>query len=154
MIYQDDDGMDEELKHYGCAFRSLAYYRDLRGGTWTKDELNALWRTAIAKGIISGDLNMDGDYDEVNELVIQSWQGLVDHLRLPLTAIEGHQPLSFPLPPKAFALCEWFNPATRFRHFVVGSKRPVAFDPIRNGSRTVREGHPVSLRVFVPKEAA
>ncbi len=142
MIYQTDKSLPKALQKYGCAFTALASYREFYGKVpWTARELADSWNSAIAKGIISGDLNGDGDMDDPGESTIQDWGRLIKHLGLPLV-YKGKAKLGT----KAdFAICAWLNPRTGFVHFVVGDKRPVFFDPIYPGSVTVKEGKPMEL---------
>lgn len=146
MIYQTDIRLPKPLQKYGCAFTSLAYFREAYlCKPWSADELAAAWNGAIAGGLISGDLNGDGDFDDAGEAMIQNWQSLANYLRLPLQYVGkfGHD---FPeTPRKHFSICAWKNDRTNFTHFVVGSTKPVEFDPIYGGSVTVREGYPRPL---------
>ena len=153
MIYQTDRRLDRNLNHIGCLFVSLAYYRPYRmGQDWTASELQEAWLEAIRLKAISPDLNGDGDLLDDGEGIVKDHNLLCKVLGLPLRYVDGHHPLDTPIPPGAYVITEWYNPATEFRHFVVGSKRPVQFDPIGGGSRTVREGYPVSLRIYEKAE--
>ena len=154
MIYQNDPIIIKkcpELHHYGCAFMSLAYYREhYLGYSWKADELIQLWNKARALNIISGDLNGDGDTDDGGECEIQDWTSLCNILELGLHNIPGHFSPKDPIIKGYYTICAWYNTITSFTHFVVGSTKPVEYDPIRGGSRTVREGHPkiTGARVF------
>ena len=154
MIYQTDRRLDRNLNHYGCYFVSLAYFRPFRmGHDWTASELQEAWLEAIRVGAITGDLNTDGDMDDDGEAVIVNPDLLCHVLGLPLKYKDGHFPLDTPIPEGAYVITEWYNPDTKFRHFVVGQRKPAQFDPIGGGSRTVREGYPVSLRIYERVEA-
>jgi len=146
MIYQTDPAMPKAAQKYGCAFVSLAFYRErYLHRPWKADELSAAWTGAIAGGIISGDLNGDGDMDDPGEATIQDWNKLAEYLNLPVQYL-GKFPLSHPLNRALhFAITAWLNPRTKFTHFVVGDQKPVEFDPIAGGSVTVREGAPREL---------
>lgn len=154
MIYQTDPRIQKArpyLAKYGCAFLSLAYYREkYEGIPWHVDGLIEAWDEAMRSGVISGDLNNDGDYDDGGECEIQNWTRLCNVLGVRLRNIEGHFSIDDPLITGYYAICAWYNPITKFTHFVVGTKRPVEFDPIAGGSRTVREGAPKKngLRIF------
>lgn len=150
MIYQTDKNLDSNMNHIACAFDSLAYFRErYQDRPWAAYELQKAWDGAIASGIISPDLNHDGDLLDQGEGEINDWQMLADYLRCKV------QFLGF-FPPGAkeregnFVIARWFNPRTNFRHFVVGDLKPVEWDPIQGGSVTVREGHVDSLRIFKP----
>jgi hypothetical protein len=66
----------------------------------------------------------------------------------------GHWPIGLVVDPdKAHIIAEWHNDNTGVTHFVVHAegvitREGVTYDPIEGGSRTVREGYPVSLRIF------
>lgn len=142
MIYQTDAKLPGPMRKYGCAFTALAYYRERhQGKPWTAYELGASWSKAIATGIVSGDINHDGDLDDAGEAEIQDWQALVDHLGLRLKFV-GKFPIGHPIAARVdhFTLTSWTNPKNGFVHWVVGDKRPVEFDPIYPGSITVRDG--------------
>jgi hypothetical protein len=154
MIYQNDPSIQRfcpELWHYGCAMLSLAYYREkYMNKPWLTRELMDIWNIAILKGIITGDLNLDGDMDDAGECEIADWNGLCRLLELNLESIPGHfSPVALPNP-HCYSICAWYNPNTKFTHFAVGTSKPVEFDPIMGGSRTVREGAPKEdgLRIF------
>lgn len=158
MIYQTDKALSREIQKYGCAFCSLAYYREKQGGpSWTARDLNAIWGLAKDQGIISGDLNGDGDTDDPGELEILNWNSLARLMGLPLRiltrpdsvgGITTHFPVGHPLAVGKFVIAQWFNPDTNFRHFVIGTSRPVEYDPIMGGSVTVREGYAETIRIF------
>jgi len=150
MIYQTDPAMDPRIQHYGCYFMSLAFYREkYMGHTWGAKELNALWQDAIDEGAISGDLNHDGDFDDAAQLDIVHPNALCELLGLPLRYIDGHFKPDAPEASGKYSIAAWYNPNTKFTHFVVGSGTGIVlFDPIGGGSRTVREGHVESLRLY------
>jgi hypothetical protein len=142
MIFQTDKLLPSAMQKYGCAFSALAYYRQrYQGKPWTASELGAAWTKAIVLGIVSGDLNHDGDLDDAREAEIQDWKALVTHLDLRLEYLgkfpQGHPTASRP---DSFVITSWTNPANGFVHWVIGDKRPVEFDPIFPGSQTVKNG--------------
>ena len=155
MVYQNDPIIVRncpEMWHYGCAYLSLAWYREKYDRKpWEAEELIKIWELARKKGIISGDLNKDGDIDDSGEGEIQDWTQLCSLLGIHLKNIPGHFAPDDPIVKGYYSICAWYNPITKFTHFVVGTKRPVEFDPISGGSRTVRNGYPKQdgLRVFV-----
>lgn len=142
MIFQTDRRLPAAMQKYGCAFTALAYYRERhQGKPWTADELGAAWTKAVALGIVTGDLNRDGDVDDSGEAEIRDWQALAQHLGLRLQYL-GKFPLGHPTAARAdsFVLTSWTNPTNGFVHWVIGDKRPVEFDPISPGSVTVKVG--------------
>jgi len=159
MIYQNDPRIKKArpyMAKYACGFMALAYYREkYQGSPWSLGELIDAWDIArpldpSLPGIISGDLNLDGDLDDGGECDIQNWGSLCNILGLRIRAIVGHFSPDDPMVKGNYTICAWFNPQTDFTHFVVGTHKPVEFDPIAGGSRTVREGSPLwdGLRVF------
>lgn len=142
MIFQTDPKLPGPMRKYGCAFTALAYFREkYQGKPWTAYELGASWDKAIIARVVSGDLNRDGDLDDGGEAEIHDWPALVDHLGLRLKFL-GKYPIGHPVAdrPDSFVLTSWTNPKNGFVHWVVGSKRPVEFDPIFPYSITVRDG--------------
>lgn len=158
MVAQNDPRLKKEIQKYGCYFLSLAYYREkYQGKPWSVDELNKAWDTAKAMGHISGDLNKDGDTDDAGELEILNASGLCILLGIALKVkhrmgddwkLTTHFPVDAPEANGCFVVTAWYNPDTKFTHFVVGSRKPVEFDPIAGGSRTVRDGYPKSIRIY------
>ena len=142
-IYENDGKVRPEAGRVGCYCLSIAHFHpDIDDGTF-----NAAWDSAIDRGYIDSDENL------VNP------QGFVDILgyMLKLRVDErgrSHYPLDTPIDPERVHLvAEWHNKNTGFTHFVVMdgkgiTKDHVSYDPIQGGSRTVREGYPVSYRIF------
>lgn len=148
MIYQTDKRLDDNLEHIGCAFDCVAYAREkYTTKRWTAEEFQAAWNGAIAAKIISGDSSGDGDLFDPGEGMIQDWGQLARFLGAPLQFIKRVDGPYIP-DDNEFVITAWYNPRTKFTHFVVGMTKPVEWDPIEGGSVTVREGYPVSHRVF------
>jgi len=148
MIYQTNSKLDNNLEHIGCAFDCVAYAREkFKGIPWTAEELQAAWIGAISAKIISGDSNGDGDLFDSGEGLIQDWGALARFLGAPIHFVKR---VDGPYDPgvNEFVISAWYNPRTKFTHFVVGMEKPVEWDPIEGGSVTVRGGSPVSHRVF------
>jgi hypothetical protein len=139
MIYQTQIS-DNNFEHLGCAFDSLAYAREKLGGkSWTIPELTSAWTGARAMGILDP------------TFTITDWQALTDYLKLPLRFLGKYDVNKVPVfhdGTKLFVITKWHNDRTNFDHFVIGQSRPVEWDPIEGGSITVKEGYPVSNRVF------
>lgn len=151
MIYQTNPRLRPEMNHFACAFDSLAYFRErYQNKPWTEAELQAAWDGAIKSGLISGDLNNNGIMgDTPEELVIQDWQKLANYLGCAVQYL-GKFTLDAPQWDGAFPIVQWYNRRTKFRHFVVGDRSPVQWDPIEGGSITVKEGVPLDVRLFKP----
>jgi hypothetical protein len=151
MLYQTDPRLNKYINKYGCYFMCLAYYREkYQGLKWNASAINEIWQYAIDYGYITGDLNLDGDFDDAGQLEIKNPNALCGLLGCGLRYVDGHFPIDSPLAQGCYTVTAWYNPRTRFTHFVQGSKRPVEYDPIEGGSITVREGAPKSdgLRIY------
>jgi hypothetical protein len=109
--------------------------------------LNTKWMEAIDKGIISGDLNKDGDMDDKKELEIQDHNKLLKHLNIPLRYL-GSFPPDIVINDSQYAIGEFYNKRTDFTHFVsLDSNKKVEYDPIKD-SVTVREGTLKTIRLY------
>ena len=68
-INQADTRLISPIQHYGCYFLTLAEASPI---IFKEDEgcqrLNGIWVKATELGIISGDINHDGDVDDDNDL--------------------------------------------------------------------------------------
>jgi len=136
MIYQTDPDLNNDFEHVGCAFDCVAYAREkFTGYRWTADQLNSAWAGTLTAGILSSDF------------VIQDWNLLANFIGAPLHFV-GRVDGPYIPGDNEFVITAWYNERTKFTHFVVGDTKPVEWDPIEGGSVTVREGSPVSHRVF------
>ena len=72
-INQADTRLISPIQHYGCYFLTLAEASPI---IFKEDEgcqrLNGIWVKATELGIISGDINHDGDVDDDGEAEIQN----------------------------------------------------------------------------------
>ena len=166
MFYQNDPAAPADFQHYACLFSCLLRSREtILGKAWGIADGVAAWKAARSAGIISGDLNGDGDFDDPGEDEIRKYPELFRLLGLPLREIAPESlglPLGFDhngasriLPViEALDLSRfWVIEAWRWKitHFVCGDgcgQRPVIYDPIRGGSLTVANGTIESLRIF------
>lgn len=140
------------------------------------DEIIAIKDKAFERGIISGDLNHDGDLDDAGEGEIQGdmlvkgqhingKDALAKLADVPLHYIGKIGITSYVWQPGHYCIGEYYNEWTAadgkkksFRHFVAINGREVAkrktdkevvtYDPIPN-SNTVANGKLVAVRVFV-----
>lgn len=150
IYYQNSPGMLPEIQNVGCAFMLPIYFRSAyQNEPMDIFSINASWEDARRLGIIN-----PPDHPS-NPLEIADWQRLLNLLGVKLRVIEyvqgdTHWPVSTPVTAGHFGFYAWYNPRTRFTHFVVGKERPVEYDPIKGGSITVREGAPKpdGLRLF------
>ena len=145
MIFQTDKGFDPVIQKYGCLFMCLAW---ASGKEYTPDELNRIWYHCIDKGYISGDLNRDGDMDDNGEAEILSHDGVAKELGSCLAYTNAHNSPTVNIPAGYYAIGAYYNPRTRFTHFVVINRdKEVVYDPIPH-SVTVREGYLKSIRIY------
>jgi hypothetical protein len=146
MIHQNDPDMLPDIQKEGCAYCALAYFGEkYQNQPWTAQALNSIWNIAKHNGII----------DSTN--TITNWQALCNLLGLHLKYVDGHFSIDSAKAQGCYTICAWYNPNTKFTHFVVGTSKPVEYDPIKSdigplyGSKTVREGYPKKedgLRIF------
>ncbi len=149
MVYQTDNLLANWIQHYGCTANGLAAYRDFcMGKPWRVHEWGASMHLAVDRGILSGDLNGDGDMDDPAESLIQDYQKLADHFGLPLKYLGKFDQSDFEkfYGPRYWVLVAWYNPRTKFTHWVIGNSKPVRWDSIKSGSVTVAEGTPYPLQ--------
>jgi hypothetical protein len=131
--------------HAACAFDILASFREfVQGKPWRAHEFAAAWHGAVDRGLISGDLNGDGDMDDPGEAVIQDWQKLVNFLGLPLEYLGKFDLVDYP---KFDTSAFWVLTAWKWKitHWVSGIRAPVFWDSIAGGSQTVANGAPQPL---------
>jgi len=149
MKHQTDSQLDHYINKYGCFFMCICYWINWQINKIepTYLELNAIWNNAIKLGIISGDLNHDGDMDDANEALILDKQKLLALAGIKLTASGSFGP-DQPIKDGQYAIGEFYNPRTKFTHFIViGSDKKAVYDPIFN-SVTYREGSLKTIRLF------
>jgi hypothetical protein len=167
MLHQNEPGIVPDAQHYSCRFNVIARAREVFGGRpWTCAQYNAAWEGARNAGIISGDLNKDGDHDDPGEDEILDDQRLFDYLGVPLRAVSVDAlgfptlldyrrirriaPTRAPFDPSRYWVAERW--VWRIGHFLQGDgtgKAAPIWDPIKGGSQTRARGHIESLRVWV-----
>jgi hypothetical protein len=134
MYYQNQDGMPDSLQHNGCYFMSLLYPRF---GELTQQQIIALWNQAHTLSFIN-----------IKDVIVDP-QWLVDFLKLGLHYVDQHFDPDTPVPPNTYVVEQWFNPDTRFFHFMKGDGLGnIEYDPIEGGSLTHRDGHLYSMRFY------
>jgi hypothetical protein len=112
------------------------------------DFLNTIWMSAIQKGIISGDINNDGDMDDGNELLVLDKNKLLILAGIDMKYLGSFDPKSVEKKSGVFFIGEFYNPSTRFTHFVgLDENLKCEYDPIAN-SNTVKNGFLKTVRVF------
>lgn len=168
MFYQNDEGAPKDFQKYACLFSVLYHSKEfIQGEIVHLDEAVLDWTRARERGLVSGDLNRDGDFDDVGEDEILDYNGLCLFLHLPIYfppqtklptplvslkkdihGVSRMAPTKDPWPQSYYVVERW---EWKYSHFVLGSgtgMRPVKYDPIRGGSYTVSNGKCADLRVF------
>lgn len=135
------------IQKYGCLFLCFAYKSPLRfEGKVGCLALNNIWETAEKKGIISGDLNHDGDYDEDNEAVILDHNKLASLFDIPVKYDDKHHAAEEKIPPSvSFIFGQFYWKSSHFT--VLNHKKEVEFDPTKN-SNTVKYGKLKTMRWY------
>lgn len=160
MFFQTDPFFGTYMNRYSCLFMVIAYARELYTPfRWTREGLKERWVEAIGNGtgigesIITGDLNKDGDMDDKGELEIRSHTALAILLESPIRMIpppgKEHFPATQPILKQQYAAGCFYNPFTHFHHFgAIDYKKRVIYDPIENGSITIRDGYLETIRMY------
>lgn len=165
MIFQNRPDFPPYMQHYACLSFVLARSREIVSlKPWTVKQLVDAWMLALKEGVISNDLNNDGDLDDANEAIILSYTELFKLWDLPLRELRPDEViwptgldhnnvariLPTPLDTSRYWVAEqWHH---KMRHFVQGdgsgARRPI-YDSIYPESQTRLHGHIQDLRVFM-----
>lgn len=146
MIFQTDDEFEPDIQHFGCYFLSILWQLNRLLGV---PQLDHKVVEAIYQGEKGVDANNNGVTDMETECFVSDPQGLCDFVARGRVRFLGHKSADYSTKAGEFAVQCWYNPATKFHHFVAeGLGGHVAYDPIEGGSRTVREGYIESKRIF------
>jgi hypothetical protein len=146
MIYQTDDEFEPDINKYGCYFLSLMWQMNRLLGAPPMEHkmIEVIYNTC--KHV---DANNNGITDMKPECFISDPQGLVDYVAKDKVIFVGKATKDYTCRDNQFAIQCWYNPNTKFTHFVAeGADGKVAYDPIQGGSKTVREGAIESKRVY------
>ena len=138
-ILQTDKRLLKVINDYGCLFLCFAQCsKTVFQGTKGCEKLNMLWLTAVDKGIITSDLNNDGDYDDAGEAEVQNHTALAKLFDLNVRYDGKHHDKDELIPTKVkflFGRFKW-----KSGHFVVLNKnKEVTYDPLGK-SLTVQNG--------------
>lgn len=146
-INQADSRLLVVIQHYGCYFLTLAEASPV---VFKGDEgcqrLNGIWSKATDLGIISGDINHDGDLDDDGEAEIQDATAVAKMLGLKVKYDGIHHDASEPIPANVLVVIGqyWWVSG----HFVLLNKsKKVTFDSYGK-SNTVKNGYLKSMRFF------
>jgi hypothetical protein len=146
MIYQTDSEFEPDINKYGCYFLSLMWQmnRFLRVPPMEHKIIEVIYNNC--KHV---DANNNGVNDMDTECFISDPQGLVDYVAKDKVLFIGKKTKNYTCAKGQFAIQSWYNPNTKFTHFVAeGDDGKVGYDPIRGGSKTVREGAIESKRIY------
>ena len=146
-INQADSRLLGVIQSYGCYFLTLAQASPV---VYQGDEgcqrLNGIWAKATDLGIISGDINHDGDLDDDGEAEIQDATAVAKMLGLKARYDGKHHDAKEPIPSNVLVVIGqyWW----RSGHFVLlnKSKKPI-FDSYGK-SQAVKNGYLKSMRWF------
>lgn len=145
-IKQNDYRLLRVIQKYGCYFLCIAESSPIifEGEEGIK-ALNFIWEEATNKGFISGDLNRDGDFDDLGEAEIQNVEALArTYFALDVVYDGKHHDASEPIPKNVkviFGMYFW-----KGSHFVLlNRKKDVIFDSF-GYSNTVKNGVLKSMR--------
>lgn len=150
MKHQTDLQLIGYIAKYGCFFMCMTYWLNLKkkNSEIGHDFLNTIWMTAIQKGIISGDVNKDGDMEDGDELLILDKNKLLTLAGLDMKYLGSFDPKAVEKKHGVFFIGEFYNETTKFTHFAGLDKNlKCEYDPILN-SKTVKNGVLKSVRVF------
>lgn len=135
MIYQTDEEFNEEIREFGCCFITLLFLIDQ--SLLTHEKVTELFTKFKDEGKLT------------EECFVQDPQGICDSLTGGNLIYKGWNTASYPCVCKEVEQQVWYNPNTKFYHFVVGDgKSNVVYDPIKDGSFTVRYGYLESKRIY------
>ena len=147
-INQADPRLILPIQHYGCYFLTIAQASPI---VFSGDEgcqrLNAIWVKATELGIISGDINHDGDVDDDGEAEIQDVTQLAQkffNLKVKYDGIHHAGDEAIPASVKLVIGQYWYKSG----HFVqLNKSKKVIFDSYGK-SNTVKNGYLKSMRWF------
>lgn len=147
-INQADPRLILPIQHYGCYFLTLAQASPI---VFSGDEgcqrLNGIWVKATELGIISGDINHDGDVDDDGEAEIQDVTQLAQkffNLKVKYDGIHHAGDEAIPASVKLVIGQYWYKSG----HFVLLNKsKKVIFDSYGK-SNTVKNGYLKTMRWF------
>jgi hypothetical protein len=140
MTYQTRPCFPYDVQHFGCYLFSICFLLDRQFNL-------GIFMDA---GMLKIYQDEEADRDLGAESFVDSPQHLCDHVagEGKVSFEEMHYPADHQCNPGELEVQCWFNPATNFHHFVAAENGRMIYDPIEGGSRTVREGHCESKRVF------
>ena len=146
-IKQTDSSLLKSIQKYGCLFLCFAQASPkVFEGEEGRKVLNALWEEAEERGYISGDLNKDGDYDDIGEAEVKNHNGLCSLFALSCHYDNRHHDPSEKIPDNVkhiFGCYVW-----KGIHFVNLNRRLEVTNDSMGYSNTVRNGVLKSTRWY------
>ena len=146
-INQADNRLISPIQHYGCYFLTLAEASPIIfKGDEGAQRLNGIWVKATELGIISGDINHDGDLDDDGEAEILDATEVAKMLGLKAHYDGVHHAPDEVIPSTVKVVIGqyWY----RSGHFVLLNKsKKVTYDSYGK-SNTVKNGYLKSMRWF------
>lgn len=136
------------MNDYGCYFLCLAEASPIIfSGSAGIQRLNGIWSKAMEEGLISSDLNHDGDYDDAGEAEIQNVTLLAQkYFKLKLKYDGLHHDASEIIPPEVKLVIGQFF--WKGGHFVIINKsKKVTYDSLGK-SNSVKNGKLKTMRWF------
>lgn len=147
-IKQSDRALLPEIQEWGCLFLCFANASPLIfEGKSGREALNKIWKEAVKKGYISGDLNKDGDCNDDGESEIQNHNALANEFfALSVRYDDKHHKADEKIPSKVAVI---FGKYTyKGSHFVeLNRYKKVIFDSFGT-SNTVLNGKLESMRWY------
>ena len=147
-ILQTDTRLDKNIRSYGCLFLCFAYASPMIfDGAKGCKALNKIWKDAIKKGYIAGDLNGDGDMDDDGEAKLLDHNKIANEFfAMEVKYDNVHHTAEEKIPAGLYTVFGRF--VWKGGHFVVLNKdRTVKFDPL-GSSNTVKNGKLQSMRWY------
>lgn len=146
-ILQTDKRLLKVIQKYGCLFLCFAHASPIvfEGAEGIRT-LNIIWQKAEFEGIISGDLNKDGDYDDAGEAEVQTHDKLAQLFDLPVRYDGKHHSPTEKIPDNVKIIFGCFF--LKGTHFVILDRNlEVTFDSYGK-SNTVRNGWLKNVRWY------
>ena len=145
-INQASAGLIKPIQSYGCYFLCFAEASPIIfKGDEGCQRLNGIWVKATALGIISGDINHDGDVDDDGEAEIQDVTRLAQELfglKVKYDGVHHKADEAIPASVKIVIGQYWF----RGGHFVLLNKSKKVIYDSYGKSNTVKNGYLKSMR--------
>lgn len=149
-INQADTRLIKPIQSYGCYFLTLAETSSIIfKGAEGCQRLNGIWVKATELGIISGDINHDGDVDDDGEAEIQNVTRLAqDFFGLKVKYDGKHHGADEVIPTNVKIVIGqyWYKGG----HFVLLNKSKKVIYDSYGKSNTVKNGYLKTMRWFYP----